>query len=107
MQRTNWTFLSNHGRIFTYLAKYPQVTIQALAFKTGLSIRAVSDILDDLEEEGYLTREKIGRANRYKVNPEKSLRHRLEKNKSTGNLLSGLGVKTCASGGKGNGLGNK
>ena len=107
MKRKDWAFLSNHGRIFTYLAKHPQVTIQVLAHRTGLSIRAVSDVLDDLEEEGYLTREKIGRANRYEVNPAKSLRHRLEKNKSTGDLLLGLGIKKGENGGNGNGLGNE
>jgi DNA-binding MarR family transcriptional regulator len=107
MERKGWAFLSNHGRIFTYLATHPQVTIQALAHRTGLSLRAVSAMLDDLVEEGYITREKIGRANRYDVNLTKSLRHRLEKNNSTGDLLLGLGVYKRKNGGHGNGLENE
>jgi DNA-binding transcriptional ArsR family regulator len=107
MNRKKWTFLSNHGRVFTHLAKNPQVTIQTLAYRSGLSLRAVSDVLDDLEEAGYLTREKMGRANRYRINPAKTLRHRLEKNKTTGDLLLGLGIIIPKNGGNGNGLGNE
>ncbi len=87
MVKKKWMFLSNHGLIYIYLAKHPKVTTQSLAYKVGLSIRAVQVILDDLEEDGYLSREKVGRSNRYDVNLDKHLRHRLERKISTGNLL--------------------
>jgi DNA-binding Lrp family transcriptional regulator len=67
--------------------------MQALAFKTGLSIRAVHDIVDDLEERGYITREKTGRANRYQVNLEKPMRHGMEKKVSVGSLVQALNTR--------------
>jgi predicted transcriptional regulator len=93
MVNKKWTFLSNHGHVFAYVAKHPQATTQYIAQKASLSIRAVHVILDDLVEEGYLTRNRIGRNNHYKVNPDKPLRHRLWKNHATGDLLHALGIK--------------
>jgi DNA-binding transcriptional ArsR family regulator len=86
-----WTFLSNHLRVLAYLTDHPETTNQSLAYKVGLSIRAIQIILDDLEKGGYLTRERIGRNNRYEVNPEKPLRHRLDKHHSIGDILHALG----------------
>ena len=86
-----WTILSNHGRLLVYLAEHSKDTTQSMANKVGLSIRAVQNILDDLEEEGYLTRKKEGRSNRYQVNPERPLRHRLEKRHNVGDILLALG----------------
>jgi DNA-binding transcriptional ArsR family regulator len=72
------------------VAKHPQVTTQFMAEKAGLSIRVVQTILDDLEEEGYITRQRVGRGNRYGINPEKHLRHRLERHCIVGDMLSAL-----------------
>jgi DNA-binding MarR family transcriptional regulator len=94
MVKKHWTFLSNHGRVFIYLAGHPGITTQSLAYKTGLSIRAVQMILDDLEAGGYLSREKIGRNNRYEIHSERSLRHRLEKHRTVGDVFLALGTKT-------------
>ena len=93
MKKKKWTILSNHGRMLAYVAEHPQVTTQSMAEKAGLSIRAVQTILNDLEEEGYIGRERIGRCNRYQVNPERPLRHRLEGHRSVGGMLLALGVK--------------
>lgn len=93
MNKRNWTFLSNHGRIFVYVAEHQQATTQFMAGKAGLSIRAVQTILDDLVEEGYIVREKLGRHNRYEINPEKPLRHRLERHHNVGDVLKALHVE--------------
>jgi predicted transcriptional regulator len=88
-----WTFLSNHGHVFAYVAKHPQSTTQFIAQKASLSIRAVHVILDDLEKEGYITRTKIGRNNHYTIKPDKPLRHRLEKKHNVSDILYALGIK--------------
>jgi DNA-binding MarR family transcriptional regulator len=85
--KKKWTFLSNHGRIISYINAHPQDTVQSMANKAGLSIRAVQTILNDLEEEGYLIREKIGRNNNYRVNLYKPLRHHLERRRLLGEIL--------------------
>jgi DNA-binding IclR family transcriptional regulator len=93
MAKKKWTFLSNHGLIFAYLSEHPQATEQALAYNAGLSIRGVQVIVGNLEEEGYLTREKVGRKNRYTIHPELPMRHRLEHRHAVSRLLESLGFK--------------
>jgi DNA-binding IclR family transcriptional regulator len=93
MVKKKWTFLSNHGHVFAYVAEHPQSTTQYVAQKAGLSIRAVHSILDDLEEEGYLTRNRVGRSNHYGINSKKPLRHRLEKHHSIGDVLRALRIE--------------
>ena len=93
MNKKKWTILSNHGHVFAYITEHPQTTTQRLAQITGLSIRAVQTIIDDLEEEGYLTRERVGRCNRYEVNPDKPMRHSLERKHPVGDVLLALGCK--------------
>lgn len=92
MNNRKWTFISNHGQVFAYVAKYPQSTTQVMAHKIGLSIRAVQNILDDLEKEGFITRKKVGRNNRYLVHLEMTMRHRLAKRIAVGKMLVTLGV---------------
>jgi DNA-binding MarR family transcriptional regulator len=87
MENKKWTFLSNHGRVFSYLARHPENTTQVIAQEVGLSIRAVQKIIDDLERDGYLRRQKVGRCNHYVVHPEMPMRHRMEENCAVGKIL--------------------
>ncbi len=48
----------------------------------------VLSIISDLEEDGYISVERIGRRNRYKVNPKKKFRHPGEADHSIGELLN-------------------
>ena len=93
MEVKKWGFLSNHGRVFAYVTKCPDATTQKIANEACLSIRAVQVILDDLEEEGYLTRERVGRNNHYQTYLEKPMRHRLERQNNVGHFLLGLDIK--------------
>ena len=93
MKKKKWTFLSNHGRILAYVNEHPGATTQSMANKAGLSVAGVQNILGDLEEEGYLTRTKVGRSNHYRTNPERPMRHRLERHHSVGEVLLALGVE--------------
>ncbi len=52
--------------------------------------RSVQRIVSDLNSEGYIRKEKVGRQNRYEVDPEKPLRHPSKKDKSVGDLLTDL-----------------
>jgi predicted transcriptional regulator len=87
MENKKWTFLSNHGRVFNYLAKHPENTTQVIAQEVGLSIRAVQKIIDDLELDGYLHRQRVGRCNHYAVHPEMPMRHRMEAAYAVGTIL--------------------
>lgn len=76
----NWTFFSNHGHVYFLLATNPDIILREVAAQVGITERSVQGIVHDLEDAGYIKKEKIGRTNKYKIVPEKTLRHPLEKN---------------------------
>jgi hypothetical protein len=82
-----WTFLSNHAHVLVALNRDNELRQRDLAYVVGITQGAVQRILDELESEGYLRREKIGRRNRYEVIPTAPLRHPLDGNHTIGELL--------------------
>jgi hypothetical protein len=91
LKKGEWTFITNHGRLLAYLTRHPRASAQEVAFDTGLSIRAVANIIMDLKEEGYVSWQKEGRRNRYTVYPQKPMRHRLERGCRIGDVLAAIG----------------
>jgi DNA-binding IclR family transcriptional regulator len=73
-----WTFLSNHSHVLVCLVQDPDVLVAEIARRVGIGERAVQRILHDLEQAGYLTRERRGRRNLYTVHLDRPLRHPLE-----------------------------
>lgn len=69
-----FTFFSNHAAVLSVVYEEPDATIQHIAAEVGISRRAVQMILRDLEEANYISRERVGRNNRYRLGPEKKLR---------------------------------
>jgi len=49
--------------------------------------RAVQRIIADLEDGGFIEREKVGRQNHYRIIPERKLRHPVEQHRTIGDLL--------------------
>jgi len=90
MEKGQWTFLTNHGRVFVYISKHPKSTTELISREVGLSQRGVQKIITELEEAGYIARRKEGRCNRYIVHPELPMRHRLERDHAVGDLLMAL-----------------
>jgi Mn-dependent DtxR family transcriptional regulator len=85
---TEWTFLSNHAHVFLVIARDPEIRLRDVADKVGITERAVQRIVTDLEEGGFLTRERTGRRNRYDLHPHLPLRHPIESHRTIGDLLS-------------------
>ena len=90
MEKGTWTFLSNHGRVFVYLASTPSSTTENISRDVGLSLRGVQKIISDLEKSGYVTHQKVGRCNQYTVHPDRPMRHHLEEDHAIGEILSVL-----------------
>ena len=88
-----WTFLTNHALVFSFLAGKPQITARELAASIGITERAVRRIIADLDEAGYISKEKEGRRIRYSINPDLSLRHHTHWEVPVGNFLKALGWK--------------
>jgi predicted ArsR family transcriptional regulator len=89
-ERPGWTFLSNHGHVLVCLAQDPGLRIREIAATVGITERAAQGIVNDLVDGGYLTRERVGRRNRYQVHDHEHLRHPNESEHTIGDLLAGL-----------------
>ncbi len=83
-----WTFFSNHAHVLVVLSRKSDILIKDLAWEVGITERAASSILADLEDEAYLTRIREGRSNRYVLNRSRPLRHPLEQHRKIGDILA-------------------
>ncbi|MFB9201343.1 helix-turn-helix transcriptional regulator [Nonomuraea spiralis] len=73
-----WTFLTHHARVLVEIARDPDVRLRDIAASIGITERAVQNIVSDLYRDGYLTRERIGRRNRYSLDLDRQFRHPTE-----------------------------
>ncbi|WP_371502938.1 MarR family transcriptional regulator [Kitasatospora sp. NBC_00374] len=86
-RRPTWTFLTNHARVLSLIARDPDVRLRDVAAACHLTERAVQGIVADLEAEGYLTHTREGRRNRYRITPDTRLRHPAESDRTVASLL--------------------
>lgn len=84
----SWTFLSNHSHVIICLAGDPEVRMRDVAVAVGITERAVIRIVTELEEAGYIRKERVGRRNRYTILLDKNLRHPLEAHHSIRGILA-------------------
>jgi len=83
----SWTLLTGHGHVLVEIARNPQARMRDISAVVGLTERTVQAIVADLEAAGYLTRGRIGRRNRYTVNPNNMFRHSAQEGLRVGPLL--------------------
>ena len=89
--RGRWTFLTNHAHVLVCLAEEADVRGRDIAERVGITERAAQAIVADLVADGYVTRSREGRRNRYQVHPDAPLRHPLDHDHTVGELLVTLG----------------
>src|SRR5919197_3822369 len=82
-----WDFLTNHAHVLLCVADDPGIRLRDIAAAVGITERAAHKILSDLVDDGYVTRERTGRRNRYQVVPQLPLRHPLVRGREVGDLL--------------------
>lgn len=90
-RQSTWTFLTNHSHVLVCIARDPMVRTRDLAVRVEITERAVQRIIADLVLAGYLSRERVGRRNRYVVNHGLHLRHPIEAHCHVGDLLALVG----------------
>jgi len=71
----DWKFITNHAQVLLCVAHYPEIRLREIAEGCGITERAAHRIIADLEEAGYISRERVGRRNRYEFHPEAVMRH--------------------------------
>ena len=82
-----WNFLTNHGHVLVFLSRDPEARIRDVADAVGITERAAQAILGELETDGYVTKVKVGRRNRYEIHPELTFRHPAESARPIAELL--------------------
>ena len=82
-----WTFLTNHSHVLILLAQHPTLVLREVARQVGITERAVQRIIGDLENAGFLSREKVGRQNNYRIRTNLALRHPIEAHRTIGDLV--------------------
>ena len=88
-----WTFLTNHALVLSYLASTLKITARELSTAIGITERAIRKVIADLESAGYISKKKEGRYIRYSINPSMHLRHHTHHEIAVGDFLKALGWK--------------
>ena len=59
--------VTNHGCVLACIGADPDVRMRDIAETVGITERTAAQIVNDLEQAGYLTKTRVGRRNRYEV----------------------------------------
>jgi DNA-binding IclR family transcriptional regulator len=68
-----WNLVTNHGHVLAYLAADPEARLRDVAEHVGITERAAAQIVNDLEQAGYLTKTRVGRRNRYQIDSNRKV----------------------------------
>ncbi|MCH2309942.1 MAG: winged helix-turn-helix domain-containing protein [SAR202 cluster bacterium] len=85
-----WTFITNHGLVLSYIFHNSTSTAREIANYIGVTERTTHKIISDLEDAGYIVRQKNGRRNYYIVDPQLPLRHHTKTDIMVEDLLESL-----------------
>jgi DNA-binding IclR family transcriptional regulator len=83
---TEWKFLTNHAHVLLCVAHEPQIRLREIAETVGITERAAHRIIAELEEGGYIARERRGRRNHYRFFPDAVMQHPNFQNSMLGEL---------------------
>jgi DNA-binding Lrp family transcriptional regulator len=86
-----WKFLSNHLLVLYLIAQQPRITAREISTSLGITEKATRNIINDLETEGYITKQKEGRRLNYKLDVDLPLRAETHRDKTVGEILRTLG----------------
>jgi DNA-binding MarR family transcriptional regulator len=87
---SGWTFITNHGAVLLLISENTKITTRAIAIQLEITERTVQRIVKDMEVDGYITKYREGRANRYQINDESLLRRKDRHDKTIGDFLQAL-----------------
>jgi DNA-binding MarR family transcriptional regulator len=79
--------ISTHGVVLLHIASNPGATLREMAEAVNLTERRVSQIVQDLAGEGYLTIQRVGRRSVYTINETASMRHPTLQHVKLGDVL--------------------
>jgi hypothetical protein len=74
--------------VLVEIARDPDVRVRDLAAECDMTERAIQRIMADLEQAGYVSHTRVGRRNRYTVDPDQTFRHHAHAGYPVGPLLA-------------------
>lgn len=80
-------FLTNHAHVLACIAADPRTRLRDVAVTVGITERTAAQIVNELEQVGYLTKTRDGRRNQYEVHEELPLRHPQHRHRTVGDLI--------------------
>jgi len=69
-----WSLVTNHGHVLACIAADPNVRLRDIADAVGITERTAAQIVGELGQAGYLTKTRIGRRNRYRIDGKRKVR---------------------------------
>ena len=89
----DWKFFTNHALVLLAVAADPEILLREIAEGVGITERAAHRIIGDLEDGGYISRERKGRRNYYQVHlnavlTQPGLNHPLLQGRTMGQLAA-------------------
>jgi DNA-binding IclR family transcriptional regulator len=93
-ERNNgWKFFTNHALVLLAVAADPAILLREIAEAVGITERAAHRIIGDLEDGGYISRQRKGRRNYYQVHlqavlSQPGLNHPLLEGRSMGQIAA-------------------
>jgi DNA-binding IclR family transcriptional regulator len=85
-----WNFVTSHGVALIEVFRDPDATVREISERVGVTERQAHRVLGDLVSAGYVTRHRVGRRNRYRVNESQLMRHPAIAGHRIGELLAAL-----------------
>ena len=88
-----WKFFTNHALVLLAVAADPEILLREVAEAVGITERAAHRIIGDLEDGGYISRQRKGRRNYYQVHldavlTQPGLNHPLLQGRSMGQIAA-------------------
>ena len=86
----SFRFVTNHAHVLQVISADPTTRVRDIAETVGITERTAAQIVNDLEQAGYLSKTREGRRNRYHVHAELPLRHPQHRHHTVGDLIGFL-----------------
>jgi DNA-binding IclR family transcriptional regulator len=88
-----WKFFTNHALVLLAVAADPEILLREIAEAVGITERAAHRIIGDLEDGGYISRQRKGRRNYYQVHltavlSQPGLNHPMLEGRSMGQIAA-------------------
>jgi hypothetical protein len=85
-----WSFLTNHAGVLLCIAQDPGARLRDIGEAVGITERAAHRIVGELNDAGYVSRERVGRRNHYTIQTHLPIPDPLARGQRVGDLLAVL-----------------